>query len=209
MARALADVGGRGTAATTRRLCGSKRVRLQRAARWFEEPPVIRFVPLADIAPAAVEPLLDRAFGADRRARTAYRIREGMTAIAALSFAAFDGNVLAGTIQCWPIRFADDDGVDVAMVQLGPVAVEPARQQSGIGRALTAQALAAAEVAGLAEALTLIGDPEYYGRFFGFDAARTAAWRVPGPVERHRLLARGAKVPTGAGMLGPRVAALA
>ncbi|MFX5952745.1 hypothetical protein ABTE58_18890, partial [Acinetobacter baumannii] len=78
-----------------------------------------------------------------------------------------------------------------------------------IGRALTAQALAAAEGAGLADALTLIGDPEYYGRFFGFDAARTAEWRVPGPVERHRLLARGDKVPSGAGLLAPRIVALA
>ncbi|PNB02819.1 GNAT family N-acetyltransferase, partial [Pseudomonas sp. FW306-02-H05-BA] len=84
------------------------------------------------------------------------------------------------TIQCWPIRFVGDDGQDVAMVQLGPVAVEPGRQQGGIGRALTAHALAAAEQAGLADAITLIGDPEYYGRFFGFDAARTAEWRVPG-----------------------------
>ena len=170
---------------------------------------MIRFVPLADIAPAAVEQLLDRAFGADRQARTAYRIRASMAAIPALSFAALDGDALAGTIQCWPIRFAGDDGVDVAMVQLGPVAVDPARQQSGIGRALTAQALAAAEAAGLAEAITLIGDPEYYGRFFGFEATHTADWRVPGSVERRRLLARGAKVPTGAGMLGPRVGALA
>ncbi|MGG2305152.1 hypothetical protein ACE4Z6_27395, partial [Salmonella enterica] len=88
----------------------------------------------------------------------------------------------------------------VAMVQVGPVAVTPERQQAGIGRALTTRALAAAETDGLADALTLIGDPEYYGRFFGFDAARTRRWRVPGPVEAHRLLARGANVPDRAGM---------
>ena len=52
-------------------------------------------------------------------------------------------------------------------------------------------------------ALTLIGDPEYYGRFFGFAADRTARWRLPGPVERHRLLARGDAVPDVAGTLGP------
>ena len=54
----------------------------------------------------------------------------------------------------------------------------------------------------------LIGDPEYYGRFFGFSADRTSGWRVPGPVEQRRLLALGDAVPDGAGMLGPRVAAL-
>ncbi len=170
---------------------------------------MIEFVPIADVAPAAVEGLLDRAFGPDRHERTAYRIRAGMAAIPALSFAALEEGAVIGTIQCWPIRFVGDDGRDVAMVQLGPVAVEPGRQQGGIGRALTAHALAAAELAGLADAITLIGDPEYYGRFFGFDAARTAEWRVPGPVERHRLLARGDKVPGGAGLLAPRIVALA
>ncbi|QBM76289.1 N-acetyltransferase [Sphingomonas sp. AAP5] len=169
---------------------------------------MIEVLPIAAVAPDAVEALLDRAFGTDRHGRTAYRIREGMTAIPALSLAAVEDGALIGTIQCWPIRFAGDDGGDVAMVQVGPVAVAPDRQQGGIGRMLTARALAAAEAPGLDDALTLIGDPEYYSRFFGFDASRTAAWRVPGPVERHRLLARGANVPTGAGLLGPRVAAL-
>ncbi len=37
----------------------------------------------------------------------------------------------------------------------------------------------------------------------------TAGWQVPGPVERHRLLARGADVPDGEGVIGPRVVALA
>ena len=167
------------------------------------------FVPIAAVTPDAVEHLLDRAFGADRHGRTAYRIRAGMTAIPALSFAALDEGSLVGTIQCWPIRFCGDDGVDVAMVQVGPVAVVPERQQSGIGRALTAHALAAAEAHGLADAMTLIGDAEYYGRFFGFDAAHTAQWRVPGPVERHRLLARGKSVPSGAGLLAPGIVATA
>lgn len=170
---------------------------------------MIEFVPIAEIDPAEVEHLLDRAFGSDRHLRTAYRIREGMTAIPELSFAALEDGALLGTIQCWPIRFAGDDGADVPMVQLGPVAVDPERQQGGIGRALTAHALESAEAAGLADAITLIGDPEYYQRFFGFDASRTARWRVPGAVERRRLLARGAGVPEGAGMLQPRITAIA
>jgi len=86
---------------------------------------------------------------------------------------------------------------------IGPVAVEPGRQRDGIGRRLMTQALDAAAEHGLDRALMLIGDPEYYTRFFGFDASRTAGWRLPGPVERHRLLARGADVPAIDGMLGP------
>ena len=55
----------------------------------------------------------------------------------------------------------------------------------------------------------LIGDPEYYGRFFGFSAEATAGWRLPGPVEARRLLARGPGVPAGTGAIGPRVTAVA
>jgi len=163
-----------------------------------------QLVPLDRIAPEAVEALLDRAFGADRRARTAYRVRAGTSAIPGLSFAALahDGN-LAGTIQCWPVALACDGGRHVPMVMVGPVAVEPHLQQLGVGRMLMAQALAAAEARG--DVLMLIGDPEYYGRFFGFSAERTGGWRLPGPFEPHRLLGLGAAVPDCAGSLGPRV----
>lgn len=161
-----------------------------------------RLVPIETVAPAAVEQLLDRAFGTDRHGRTAYRLREGVGAIAGLGFAAVEDDVLIGTIQCWPVRFAGDDGRDIALVLVGPVAVLPERQQGGVGRRLMECALAAADARGMA--LLLIGDPEYYGRFFGFTADATAGWRVPGPVERHRLLARGAGVPQGTGEIGPR-----
>ncbi|CAN5480652.1 N-acetyltransferase [soil metagenome] len=170
---------------------------------------MISFVPLATIDPPATEQLLDRAFGADRHGRTAYRIRDGMRPVEALSLAALEDGVLVGTIQCWPVRFSGTDGRDVPLVMVGPVAVDPARQRDGIGRMLMERALAAAERSGAARALMLIGDPEYYGRFFGFTAARTAGWQVPGPVERQRLLARGDGVPDGSGTIGPRIAALA
>ncbi|MDB5707669.1 MAG: family N-acetyltransferase [Sphingomonas bacterium] len=170
---------------------------------------MIRIAPIAAVEPQAVEQLLDHAFGTDRHERTAYRIREGMPAIPRLSFAALAGDALVGTIQCWPILFCGDDGRDMPMVMVGPVAVEPARQRDGIGRDLMLYALNAAVAAGEAGALMLIGDPEYYGRFFGFSADRTAGWRVPGPVDSRRLLALGDSVPASAGMLGPRIVALA
>ena len=170
---------------------------------------MIRIAPISEVEPQAVEHLLDRAFGTGRHERTAYRIREGMPAIPRLSFAALEQDSLVGTIQCWPILFDGDDGVDVPLVMVGPVAVEPARQRDGIGRDLMLCALNAAVATGEAGSLMLIGDPEYYGRFFGFTADRTAGWRVPGPVEQRRLLALGDSVPDGAGILGPRVAVLA
>ncbi len=142
---------------------------------------MITIVPLAQIAPDCVEDLLDAAFGADRKARTAYKLRVGTAAIPQMSFAAIEGEVLLGSLQSWPVEIAG-----VAMTLVGPVAVSPARQRAGIGRMLMDALMNAAEDA----PMMMIGDPEYYGRFFGFSAEATARWELPGPVERHRLLAR-------------------
>lgn len=160
-------------------------------------------VPLDAVAPDAVEALLDRAFPPGRQARTAYKVRGSVRPIASLCFAAVEEDRLIGSIQCWPVALTDDSGHAHPMVMVGPVAVDPDRQQSGIGRELLHHMLHAAAASGLDRAMMLIGDPEYYGRFFGFTAERTAEWRLPGPVERHRLLARGPEVPALAGMLGP------
>ncbi len=160
----------------------------------------IHIAPLSDADPQAVEVLLDSAFGTDRHGRTAYRIREGTAAIAALSFSAFDGDVLVGSLLSWP---AQVDGAPVILV--GPVAVMPGRQRAGIGRMLMDALVEAAPC----EPMTMIGDPEYYGRFFGFTADATGGWDVPGPVERRRLLARNADGLPRNGALGPRIFALA
>jgi predicted N-acetyltransferase YhbS len=161
---------------------------------------------LSNIEPQAVEDLLDAAFGTDRFGRTAYRIREGMDAVSALSFALVEDGALVGTIQCWPVALRAPDAADVPLVMVGPVAIRPDVQRGGHGRTLMAQMLGAAETEADG-ALMMIGDPEYYGRFFGFTADATGAWDLPGPFERRRLLARavnGHRLPTGAGMIGPR-----
>ncbi len=161
---------------------------------------------MSDIEPLAVEHLLDAAFGADRFGRTAYRIREGMDAVPALSFALVEDGVLVGTIQCWPVAHHAADGAATPLVMVGPVAVRPDIQRGGHGRVLMAHMLSAAETQA-DSALMMIGDPEYYGRFFGFTADATGEWDLPGPFEKRRLLARevnGHALPRGAGMIGPR-----
>ena len=169
---------------------------------------MIEIVPLSQVDADAVDALLDRAFGTDRHRRTAYAIRGATPPIAPLSFAAVEDGALVGSIQCWPIALVAADR-ELPLVMIGPVAVDPDRQRDGIGRRLVARTLAAADATGMGEALMLIGDADYYGRFFGFSADRTGAWSAPGPVERHRLLARGDAVPAAAGMLGPRAAVAA
>ncbi len=166
-------------------------------------------IPLSAVDPTMIEQLLDRAFGEDRHARTAYRIRAGMDWLDALSFAALDEeSMLVGTIQCWPIALIDSEGRPVPLVMVGPVAVVPERQGEGFGVGLMAAMLdAEARLAGEGQtplAQVLIGDVEYYGRW-GFSAASTGGWRCPGPYEPDRLLARGvalAAMPS-EGMLGP------
>ena len=161
---------------------------------------------MSDIEPQAVEHLLDEAFGSDRFGRTAYRIRQGMDAVPALSFAAVESDALVGTIQCWPVAHHAPDGSATPLVMVGPVAVRPDVQRGGHGRALMDHMLEAART--MADgALMMIGDPEYYGRFFDFTADATGAWDLPGPFEKRRLLARavnGHALPRGAGMIGPR-----
>ena len=170
---------------------------------------MVEIVPLGQIADAEVEALLDRAFEPGRQARVSYRIRAGMTPIAGLCFGAVEAGRLLGSIQGWPASLVEDDGRAWPLVMVGPVAVDPSFQGRGIGRSMMTRMLAAAAEMGLDGAMTLIGDPGYYERFFGFTADRTGGWVPPGPVEPRRLLARGADVPAVAGRLGPRVAAVA
>ena len=165
-------------------------------------------IPLEAVDPAMIEEVLDRAFGPDRHARTAYRIREGMAWLPGLSLAALDEHdMLVATIQCWPIGLQTKQG-QVPLVMVGPVAVVPERQGEGFGvglmSAMIAEDARLAAQGGRALPQVLIGDKEYYGRW-GFSAALTGGWRCPGPYEQHRLLARGhglAAMPAD-GMLGP------
>lgn len=170
---------------------------------------MIRIVPLTNIAPTDIEALLDAAFGTDRHARTAYKIRAGTRWIPALSFAARDEtNALLGLLQSWPVGLTDADGAQHPITLVGPVAVLPEHQRAGIGRMMMDALMDVVKTGATGgDAMAMIGDPEYYERFYGFSAATTTAWSVPGPVERHRLLAKIARaggLPK-VGTLEPRV----
>lgn len=136
---------------------------------------------------ADIELLLDAAFEPGRHTRTAYRLREGVAPYQGLSLVARERGRLVGSIQYWPCELWD--GVTAHEITLlGPVAVAPDLQGTGLGKRLMRASLEVADAAAH-DAIVLIGDPDYYGRF-GFEAAPTANWEVPGPVDRHRLLVR-------------------
>ncbi len=146
-------------------------------------------IPLAEVDPALVEALLDRAFGEDRHERTAYKVRKGTDWLPALSFAVIDeSDFLVGSIQVWPVALTDDKGRRHPLLMVGPVAVVPDRQDQGFGRALMA-AMNGAIDPQAALPQVLIGDPDYYSRF-GFQGGPTQGWSLPGPFEAHRLLVR-------------------
>ncbi|HVR91168.1 MAG TPA: N-acetyltransferase [Novosphingobium sp.] len=153
-------------------------------------PAAPTLIPLDAVDPVLVEDLLDRAFEPERHSRTAYRLREGTDWLPALSFAAMDaGEHIVGTIQCWPLALTDPEGRRHPLIMVGPVAVLPEHQGMGYGQALMVASRAAlSPQAPLPQ--VMIGDPEYYSRFFGFSAKGTGGWTLPGPWDPERLLAR-------------------
>lgn len=164
-----------------------------------------KIIPLSDVDPVLIEELLDRAFEPERRQRTAYKVREGVEWLPGLSFAALDEHdLLAGTIQCWPVALNDPEGRAQPMIMVGPVAVLPEQQGRGFGKALMMASLAALNPqAPLPQ--VMIGDPEYYSRFWGFSNEHTGGWTLPGPWEPRRLLVRcdNPAVLPREGLLGP------
>ncbi len=131
---------------------------------------------------SAREALLDRVWGPARGQKTAERLREGRKPAEGLSLVAEEERVIVGTVQLWRVCA----GPALPALLLGPLAVEEARRGRGIGTALMQRAIATARRFGH-QAVLLVGDAPYYGRF-GFSAEKTGALWLPGPYERHRLL---------------------
>ncbi|MFN3685381.1 GNAT family N-acetyltransferase [Salinarimonas sp.] len=130
----------------------------------------------------AIERLHERAFGPGRFARTAYRLREGAPHDLSLSFTANVGTLLVGSVRLSPIWAGR-----VPALVLGPLTVEPAFENRGIGAALMRRALEAARAAGHTLVL-LVGDAPYYARF-GFSPVPRGRLEMPGPVDPARFLA--------------------
>ena len=130
----------------------------------------------------ALSRLSAEAFGPGRFARTAYRVREGVAPVSALSLASWLGDRLVGGIQFTAIRI----GAAPGGLLLGPLVVDPAVKGSGYGKALVAEGLARAKNKGFGLVL-LVGDMPYYGRF-GFSPVTPGRITLPGPVDPARLL---------------------
>jgi GNAT superfamily N-acetyltransferase len=142
-------------------------------------PLVLRLEEPSDFA--AIDRLHERAFGPGRFARTAYRLREGVPPIATLSFIAQVGTMLVGSVRLNTIKA----GSSKALI-LGPLAVEPAFSDRGIGTRLMEMALDQAKADGHG-LVFLVGDLPYYSRF-GFKIVPQGRVTMPGPVDPQRFL---------------------
>ena len=136
---------------------------------------------LFDAAPR--EALLDAVMGEARFTKTAARLRESRLPAEELSFVARAKRRVVGCLQLWNVSA----GPQRPALLLGPLAVASDRRNRGVGTALVRRALSEARRRGHRIVL-LVGDAPYYGRF-GFSSEKTQALWLPGPHERHRLLA--------------------
>lgn len=132
---------------------------------------------------AAREALLDAAYGDSRFTKTSERLREGRLPADGLSLVAVERGRIVGTVRLWNVTA----GPGRPALLLGPLAVDPAHRNRGIGSTLMRRAIARARLAGH-RVILLVGDAPYYGRF-GFTAEWTGELWMPGRFERDRLLA--------------------
>ncbi|MBM5812316.1 MAG: N-acetyltransferase [Gammaproteobacteria bacterium] len=106
----------------------------------------------------AVRQVHVRAFGGYTEADLVDRLRGSPGSI---SLVATEANGMAGHILFTPARV---EGNPVRVAGLGPMAVSPSRQRSGIGSALVLRGLEECRRAGY-QAVVVVGHAEYYPRF--------------------------------------------
>ncbi len=144
----------------------------------------------------AIERLHQRTFGPGRFARTAFRLRENVAHDLTLSFTAYVGTMMVGSVRQTPILI----GSQPALL-LGPLTVEPPFRAVGIGGRLMRVCMDAARDQGHGLIL-LVGDEPYYRRF-GFKVVPHGRIAMPGPVDPGRLLIAELKDGAFEGITGP------
>jgi len=132
---------------------------------------------------AAIEALLDHAFGPGRFTKVSERVREHADFAPELSLCAWENGRLLGVVRMWRVAVGGQP-----VVFLGPLAVDKTQRKAGLGGLLVARACHAAQHVG-ETCVLLVGDPPYFNRF-GFDADLAKAVRLPGPVDQKRVMVK-------------------
>ena len=147
---------------------------VKEAANWEIRRERAEDAPLVDALNAA-------SFGPGRYAKSAYRLREGVDAVAELSFVAIEQGALRGSVRFWLVFVGAEK-----VLLLGPLAVRSDQRGRGIGIALMNKGIEEARQRGYG-AIILVGDEPYYARV-GFTRLPPGRIRFPGPVDRARIL---------------------
>ncbi|MGL1919541.1 MAG: N-acetyltransferase [Hyphomicrobiales bacterium] len=134
-----------------------------------------------------VNQLLDMAFGADRKSKSSYKLRETCQKIDTLSAVIFDQktNELLASIAYWQLDIAGEKAL-----LLGPLAVNPDHQGLGLGKFLMAHTLKIAQQVAAQKSwkfTLLVGDLDYYQKA-GFKRVPHAAIDYPQPTDPDRVL---------------------
>ena len=130
---------------------------------------------------AAIERVLDRAFGPGRFAKPSERVREFAPPLPALSRVAMAKGVVLGVCRISEIAIGDH-----AAYFLGPLAVDPDAQHGGLGHLLVSAAVEACRADGRGAAIVLMGEPSFFGAL-GFVRIPWGRVAMPVPVEARRL----------------------
>lgn len=140
------------------------------------------FVRLENAADAAVvEAMQAEAFGPGRFARTAFKVREGVAHCSNLSLVGLSGEKIAGSVRLTPVMIGETQAQ-----LLGPLTVDPAFKNRGLGKLLLQTVSDMARSQG-ETAILLVGDAPYYASS-GYKPVPFGRIRLPGPVDPARLL---------------------
>jgi len=140
----------------------------------------------------AIHAVVTAAFGRPDEADLVDRLREDGSLV--ISLVSLD----AGVVVTGHVLLSRMDAPFTAL-GLAPLSVLPAHQRSGIGSQLVRAALQRAKELRW-EAVFVLGDPQYYGRF-GFDAARASGFSSPYAGPHLMVLALAGSLPVSAGAI--------
>ena len=129
---------------------------------------------------AAIEILMDGAFGPARHSRSVWLLRPGPP-VADLCLVLRESNTMMASLRFWEVRLEQQ-----TVLLLGPLAVQPDLRGRGYGRQIVSKGLARAVAIGKWPLVLVSGEPDYYPKF-GFVPAAPYHLDWPGFVEPERL----------------------
>lgn len=142
----------------------------------------IVYVPERPEHAAPIEGVLARAFGPGRFAKTSERVRErGARFEPQLSRVALDDDKVIGLCRIYTVAAGG-----VTLLFLGPLAVDPQAQHSGVGAALVRACVNAGRVAG-ANGIICVGRAAFFQQI-GFSHVPEGRLTLPSPVDPNRFM---------------------